>query len=61
MNPNKTETYHWENPRCCYTGKWYYEWHTSDNLPDTKCCAMHQKPTGVPCAKYSPKPVKDTI
>ena len=48
-----------EHPhRACHTCLWYYEWHSSPNLPDTKQCAMHQNPTGAPCALYRPKTIK---
>ncbi|MBQ7022240.1 MAG: hypothetical protein IJN29_01580 [Akkermansia sp.] len=48
-----------EHPhRACHTCLWYYEWHSSPNLPDTKHCAMHQNPTGAPCALYRPKTIK---
>lgn len=49
---------HWENPPTCHTCRWYYEWHSSPNLPVTKHCAMQQNPTGAPCALYQPKPIK---
>lgn len=67
MNQNKTEPYHWENPRICATCALlepYHEhdgvmYHTCPHAPAEYACITdpHQRA----CKHYTPKPVKDTI
>lgn len=56
MNQNKTESYHWENPRICCTCIHY-------NGKECRCnlTAFRFPPQHPACPRYLPKPTKDTI